>query len=206
MASDKDMIRDRVMQHFSTELQKALTTKGWTKKRLKDECGVSIERYRSDDNGREPTLSSAVRIADALEISLDQLCGRSQYVQNMDKLTSGECIRLILILLDQLGGNISINGDYASLTFPPSNVTSLLCDTMSYKSEYERYYEGALRFAPDSHPKSVCEETRDYLKKQMERSIDPVDIELSGSDYFESFNGIVFLGPGCTEEVVDVFE
>ena len=197
MANSKDQTRERVMQHFSEEMQRGVEKKGWTKKRLKETSGVSIERYKVDDSGREPTLSSAVRIADALEMSLDLLCGRSQYIQDTDNPNAGECLRMIVSLLEHLGGNVSGECGYVDLKFPPSNVTDIICEMLTHKAEYEQYYEGAKKFAPDSNPKPVYVETREFLERKMtslKETGEPVEIKLYGSDHFEAFDGSVFVG------------
>lgn len=202
MSTKKDAVRERVMMHFAEEMQEALDKKGWKRSRLKAETGVSVDRYNNDDDGREPTLSSAVRIADALEISLDQLCGRTEFARDMDNLNAGECIELILILLHQLGGNISDNGDYSIITFPPSTVTNVLGKMLEHKAEYASYYEGAMRFAPESKPKSVYDETMTFIGKRVEElkeRNEPIGIELFGSDQFEAFDGTVYLGHDCIE-------
>ena len=51
--------------------------RGWSREKLAGEAGVSFHTvYRSEEQGRTPRLEQLVRIADALEVSLDRLAGR----------------------------------------------------------------------------------------------------------------------------------
>jgi transcriptional regulator with XRE-family HTH domain len=72
--------REGDMKEFGNRLYTCLFDFGWTQKRLADETGitpVSIGRYINGQ--RTPKLSDAIRIADALCVSLDWLCGREEY-------------------------------------------------------------------------------------------------------------------------------
>ena len=68
------------MKEFRARPYTCLIEHGWTQKRLADETGitpVSINRYVNGQ--RTPKLSDAIRIVDALCVSLDWLCGREEY-------------------------------------------------------------------------------------------------------------------------------
>lgn len=206
MGKVKDVVKDRVMSHFETALNSALSEHGWTRSYLKKETGVSTERYNNREGGREPSLSSAVRIADALGLSLDQMCGRTPYAQDTDTLNAGECLEMIVLLLNQLGGNYYLDGDFAKLTFPPSNVTLVLGSMQDYEKDYKSFFEAASKFTPDAKLKPVREEVNSYLDKKIAELKDqrePIQIELYGSDTFEAFDGSVFLGPECIVDFDD---
>lgn len=52
--------------------------KGITQKDVADECEVGISTFSRWVCGADPRLSTLIRIADALDVSLDELAGRHQ--------------------------------------------------------------------------------------------------------------------------------
>lgn len=51
--------------------------RGWSRERLAAEAGVSLATVWRLENGRYPRVEHLVAVADALEVSVDQLLGRS---------------------------------------------------------------------------------------------------------------------------------
>nr|WP_254657447.1 helix-turn-helix transcriptional regulator [Vibrio cholerae] len=48
-----------------------------TQAQMADEIGISLTSYKKYESGEGlPTMENLVKIADALEISIDELCGR----------------------------------------------------------------------------------------------------------------------------------
>ncbi len=196
--SKKQVREDRVRSVFSKKLDELLQTKGITRNKLKTLSGVNTDRYNSSKEGRVPSLTSAVAIADALNVSLDDLCGRTEYAQDIEKLNAGECLKLIMILLKQTGGNITSSGD---LVFPDSNIKSILCDVVDYGDKYE----AARSFEPDRYPASADEIRIRYLSRKQEelsKSKKPIDIELFNADTFHSFYGETFYRSDCEEDTL----
>jgi transcriptional regulator with XRE-family HTH domain len=62
---------------FPAALRRLRESKGWTAYRLAKESDVSqITLARLEAGGRDPQLSTLVKLADALGVTLDELCGR----------------------------------------------------------------------------------------------------------------------------------
>lgn len=144
-----DPEKTRIMTTFFRGIERCMTEKGLRRSQLKLLSGVNLERYKVSQDMREPSLSSAVKLADALEVSIDDLCGRTAYVRDTEHWSAGECAEALLSVVKQLGGEISHDGQ--SIRLPESNVTSLIKD--SY--EYSDYYDGAKKFDPSRFPDSA---------------------------------------------------
>ena len=51
--------------------------RGWTREKLAGEAGVGFHTvYKAEQQGREPRLEHLVKLADALDVTLDRLAGR----------------------------------------------------------------------------------------------------------------------------------
>lgn len=162
MAKQKDAEQIRILTTFFENMEKAITNKDTTRNKLKKETGVSLERYKISEDMREPSLSAAVKIADALDVSLDELCGRTAYFHNSNELSAGEALELILILINSLFGTVSDDGHTISLL--PSNVTTVFKDC----HEFGKHYAGMKKFDPDNYPLEAKVAEFNWLSSKIE--------------------------------------
>ena len=133
MPRGKSLRNEYINQTFIVGLERALHFKGWTRNKLKQLSGVNLERYKEGDDMRGPSLASAVKIADALEVSLDDLCGRTSYVtQSLDncnkrEYNTGDYLGKLADLLMPLGVDLTqsiiLDRGGIALLFPDSTVT-----------------------------------------------------------------------------------
>lgn len=168
-----DPEKTRIMTTFFRGIERCMTEKGLRRNQLKLLSGVNLERYKIAQDMREPSLTSAVKIADALEASLDDLCGRTAYVRDKEHWSAGECAEALLSVVKQLGGEISHDGQ--SIRLPESNVTNLIKDSYEFSS----YYDGAKKFDPlrfpDQPEDARTKWTEDRIK-ELKKAKDDVEI------------------------------
>ncbi len=78
---------------FDQRMKEARTRKGWTQRQLAEKAEVSPSAISSYESyGKMPPIDIAVRIAEALEVSLEWLCG----VDGGTPKTAGDVARLLL--------------------------------------------------------------------------------------------------------------
>ena len=93
---------------FTTRTKELRTKMGLTQKELATRAHVAVASYSSYEKGmKTPPLDSALRIADALAVSLDWLCGRETARKDFQLLSFADVIRL-LFELDKTGLQISV--------------------------------------------------------------------------------------------------
>lgn len=129
---------------------------------LKKKTGISIERYRDGDGMREPSLSSAVKIADALGVSLDDLCGRTAFSRDKEHLSAGECLELKVILEKNLSSGIDERGKPS--LFSDTNIDKIISEWNQYM---EAYAESQKHF-PDKFPTPLQDERYNWIEKKIE--------------------------------------
>ena len=180
--------KERIMKTFFENLERETVKKGWKRSTLKKASGVNLERYRVSDDMREPSLSSAVRIADALGVSLDDLCGRIAFVRDRENWSAGECLDVLTMLLAQLGGDFSAEG--LSISLPPSNVTEVL---RQYK-EFVSHYESARKLDPSTFCKEPYAAADEWLARkieEMKRANEEIGIFLRNGETNRTYNGTI---------------
>ena len=185
--------KERIMRAFFVNMDRETEKKGWKRSQLKRASGVNLERYRVSDDMREPSLSSAVRIANALGVSLDDLCGRTQYVRDRENWSAGECLDVLVMLLAQLGGSFSAEG--LTISLPPSNVTEVL----SQYHEFLGYYESAQKLDPKTFSKAPYAAADEWLARKIEDlklKGERIDIHLQNGEAVRTFNGIIITSSG----------
>lgn len=70
---------------FNIRLNQTRIQKGFTAQQMADEIGVSLRAYRFYESGsREPNISTLVKIADILDVSLDYLLCRCSPEESSD--------------------------------------------------------------------------------------------------------------------------
>ena len=97
---------DKTMSIFSVRLKTARTAKNMTLKDLQQKAGVSSATVNSYSTGKTlPTVDIAVKIAAALDVSLDFLCGNDNVtpLKTYDVATIGDVARSIDRILARNG-------------------------------------------------------------------------------------------------------
>ena len=154
--------KESISKRFARNLEEALKERKTTRNKLKEKTGVNLARYKDSDDIREPSLSSAVMIADALNMSLDELCGRSKYVSNIDSWNAGEVLSVLTYLVENcLCG--SFNSDGTKIDLPESNVTEAIGDRNQYHDKYAQ--------AKDILPEKFNEDAITASDKWLEKKI-----------------------------------
>lgn len=70
-------------------IKKCRNLKGWKQKHLAEESGVKAIASIEAGNSK-PSVESLVKIADALEVSVDHLLGRAQYTKEYNVTTDSD--------------------------------------------------------------------------------------------------------------------
>lgn len=87
---------------FDQRLLEARKKKGLTQKQLSDAAGIHPASYSAyETNKKVPPVDILVKIADALEVSIDWLCGRKT---ESDMSTYGDIARALVHLFQALNG------------------------------------------------------------------------------------------------------
>lgn len=157
-----DPKRVRIKMAFYSNMDKALKEKKMKKRELKEKTGVSVERYRDGNGMREPSLSSAVKIADALGVSLDALCGRTAFYRDKDHLSAGECLELMAILEKNLSKGVDECGKPSPLG--DTNFGRIISEWDQYM---EAYAESQKHF-PDKFPTPLQDERYNWIERKIE--------------------------------------
>lgn len=138
-------------------------------------------------NGKStPSIYTALRIANALNISLDELCGNYKYFTYDRKrgLSAGDSLELLFTLADLFHSQLNVN----SLEIPESNVRDALIDYHKYYIKY--------KFAKELKPSSFKLEPEEARTKYMTGRIEELrnkQIELYNSSKKKSdnFNNLI---------------
>lgn len=93
----------RIQQIFGRNFVEAVHTRGMKVAQFQKECGAECGRFNGKSSGRDPRLSTAVRIANCLDVSLDKLCGRDREYPSSN---TGECAESLFKLLNQIFNNV----------------------------------------------------------------------------------------------------
>lgn len=102
------MDKDELQKTFSTYLHARRTELGIKQSTVSAETHISISNYSKYENGKLlPQLDTAVRLAEYLGISLDELCGNRRTLENYLQ---------VIELLEELEGVVN-------LTFNPVEMT-----------------------------------------------------------------------------------
>lgn len=68
---------------FNARLKSARKTKGYTMQRLADVVGISMRGYQYYESGhREPNFGTLVLLANTLDVSIDWLLGRDDWLRS----------------------------------------------------------------------------------------------------------------------------
>ena len=138
--------KHEILVRVFTNLETAIKSHGLTRNQIREMTGVNLARYKVSDDMREPSLTSIIKIADALEISLDELCGRSKYVRDMDNWTAGECLDILLKVVDMLVGSFNYEG--TGIALAENNVSDAIHDA----NVFAEHYESAQMLDTDAFP------------------------------------------------------
>ena len=69
--------------NFSQRLNHARKSKGITAQAMADTLQIGLRSYRNYESGdREPSLGMLVQIADSLDVSIDWLMGRDEWLKS----------------------------------------------------------------------------------------------------------------------------
>ena len=63
-----------------TEFRRRRRVRGWSRERLAAEAGVSLATVTRLENGRYPRVEHLIALADVLDVSIDQLVGRTSHI------------------------------------------------------------------------------------------------------------------------------
>ena len=144
-------------------LEKAMSDRNMNRNKIKELTGVNLARYKVSEDMREPSLTSIIKIADALQISLDELCGRTQFVRDLEHWNAGECLDMLLRIAEQLNGTISEQG--MSVQFPYTNVAK----TIENANEYTQWYTKGQQMEPERFSEDPEAVKMRYLQKEIEK-------------------------------------
>lgn len=73
------MAKRKGAETMGERLKRLRTAKGFSQPQLAEAAGVSVSAVRNwEQDRRLPLLAIAIRVADALEVSLDELAGREE--------------------------------------------------------------------------------------------------------------------------------
>ena len=68
---------------FSERLNSARKSKGYTAQQMSDHLSMGLRAYRNYESGnRFPSADTLVKIADKLDISIDYLLGRDEWLKS----------------------------------------------------------------------------------------------------------------------------
>jgi len=74
------------MLMLNTRLREARMDKGFTQQALSEEVDVALRTYQCYEQGRiAPSLEVLIKLANALDISIDYLVGRDDFIQSQTK-------------------------------------------------------------------------------------------------------------------------
>ncbi|MBQ6757199.1 MAG: hypothetical protein IJP43_09695 [Oscillospiraceae bacterium] len=183
--------KEIISKKFAKNLEETLKDRKITRNRIKEKTGVNLARYRDCDDMREPTLSSAVIIADYLHMSLDELCGRSKYVKNMDDWNAGEVLSVLTIVVEQLLAG-SFNADGTRIELPESNVTRAIQDRNSYQDKYGQ----AKELFPEKFVEDEISASDKWLKEkiaELKTAETPIELSPSAKNARYGYGRVVIL-------------
>ena len=144
------------MKEFAERLQEIQKQRGLTQKAMAEMIGImpaSLSAYMKGT--KTPALDIAVKIANALGVSIGWLCGDLQGSSQM--ATYEDLLRNLVAMVDTSGVNFVIRGDFAPLDshgFFAGNTAEILM----YKQEAEEHGED-----PDSVGYAALESIDIYL-------------------------------------------
>lgn len=68
---------------FNIRLRKSRMDNSFTQQQIADRLGLSLNAYQKyEQKEREPSLSTLVQIADILDVSVDYLLGRDEFLRS----------------------------------------------------------------------------------------------------------------------------
>ncbi len=68
---------------FNVRLREMRMNRGYTQQRLADELGIALRSYQCYETGtRTPNYTLLVHVADILDVSLDYLLGRDDFMKS----------------------------------------------------------------------------------------------------------------------------
>ena len=109
------------MSVFSTNLQKLRKERKLTQEDFADDINVSVTSISDYENGRkEPGYLTVQAMAEAFEVSIDELCGNTPQVQFQKKLEKS-CIYTILTFLEYVKPQVHVTDKKITLTISSDN-------------------------------------------------------------------------------------
>lgn len=113
---------------FAERMKQARTKAGVKQKELADMVHVTpttISAYEKADtngNGKKPTLENAQKIANALSVSLDWMCGNDQSAQkSITEFSLQDYLKSIAIVLYEMSGTSEYDTDFHNATIHIQN-------------------------------------------------------------------------------------
>ena len=75
---------------LSKRLNEVRKSKGFSAKTMADALGIELRSYRNYESGnREPSLGALIKISDFLNISIDYLLGRDDFLKSLGVSVDG---------------------------------------------------------------------------------------------------------------------
>lgn len=76
---------------FNNRLREVRLSKGLTQEKLSEIVGIGLRNYQYYEQGKHvPSFDILIKLANALEISIDYLVGRDEFVENNKKVSDGK--------------------------------------------------------------------------------------------------------------------
>lgn len=117
---------------FGRRLKQARQQKEWTQKELSEKAGVSQNSLSAYENlGKIPSLEVGARIAEALDVSLDWLCGLSEQTGSIPSMkTYGDVYRMLL----------DINASFPAVRARTETLPAQSDPTIDAEEAFDAYY------------------------------------------------------------------
>lgn len=81
------------MMNFKTKITNWRVKNGYTQDKMADICKISVRTVQTWERGeRLPGFDSLILIANTMGVSIDWLCGRSDYQQTIETFINGNLV------------------------------------------------------------------------------------------------------------------
>ena len=138
------------MLEFCTRLRECRLKMQMTQKELATKAGIATGTLSAYETGaKKPSVSVAAQLADALEVSLDWLCGRESTQNDTFPKTYGELFRMLIRLHENSSPRVMLNSEEIEFDeyiqkyhpkMPEEDQMFLVDDYTSRDQEGEEYF------------------------------------------------------------------
>ena len=101
---------------FAIRMMEARALKGISQAELSKIAGIAPATISSYENGKSPTINKALKIVNALEVSLDWLCGKDIEETESEKVPFSKIAKALIFLMNIQGVSCSFSDDFNEQT------------------------------------------------------------------------------------------